>query len=516
MRIKNSIRNITFGIASQLVSTVLAFVTRTAFIYILGAEYIGINGLFTNILSMLSLANLGFASAIIFSLYKPIKENNKQEIKGYIKIYSKVYTFVGIFVFLAGILLIPFLPNIIKEDLNITESIVVIYMMFLLDSSISYFCVYKHSILVANQQNYIISKIHTYFVLLSNILQIIILLISKKYLLVLGVQLILRFCENIIVSMRADKEFPFLKDKNVRANLSSDKVKDLYKNVYSMFLYKISGTVINSTDNIVISYFVGVVYVGIYSNYLLIISTVRTFLSYIFSSLTASVGNLVTSQDEEKKKFIFDQIFFLSFWVYGFFSIAFYILLNDFIIIWIGEKYILDKFTILILIINFYTTGMQSASTTYRDTTGLFSVGKYRPIIAAITNLGVSILLAPKFKIAGILLGTIISRILVYFWFDPYIIYKHIFKEKVREYFIRYINYSFLLLITGYITFFITDLISINSMYIKFVIKCIICFVIPNVLFLVRFGKNRHLTYLLEIIKLVLNKKKPNNIHSIV
>lgn len=508
MRIENSIKNIAFGIGSQLVSTILAFVTRTVFIYILGAEYIGINGLFTNILSMLSLANLGFASAIIFSLYKPIKEDNKEEIKGYMKIYSKVYMFVGIFVFLVGILLIPFLPNIINGELNITENIIVIYLMFLIDSSLSYFCVYKHSILVANQQNYIISKIHTYFILVSNILQIIILLVSKKYLLVLGIQLILKFCENIIVSMRADKEFPFLRDKNVKAILSKDKVKDLYKNVYSMFLYKISGTIINSTDNIIISYFVGVIYVGIYSNYLLIISTVRTLLSYIFSSLTASVGNLVVSEDDEKKKFIFDQIFFVSFWIYGFFAIAFYILLNDFIIIWIGEKYILDKFTILILIINFYTTGMQSASTTYRDTTGLFSVGKYRPIIAAITNLGVSILLAPKFKISGILLGTIISRILVYFWFDPYIIYKHIFKEKVREYFIKYINYSFLLCIIGYITFYITNIFMIESIYINFIIKCIICFIIPNISFLIIFRENKYLKYLLEIIKLVFKVKK--------
>lgn len=508
MRVINSVKNITFGIYSQLISTILAFITRTAFIYILGAEYVGINGLFTNVLSILSLANLGFTSAIIFSLYKPIEDNNHEEIKGYIKIYSKIYAFVGIFVFIVGILLIPFLNHIIKGDLKISENITIIYIMFLLDSSISYFCICKHSLLVANQQNYIIYRLHTYFTILSNILQILILLVSRQYLLVLGIQLVLRLCENIIVSIRADKEFDFLKDKNIKSNLSKNKIKKLYKNVYSMFLYKISGTVINSTDNIVISYFIGIIHVGIYSNYLLIISTVRTFLSYIFSSLTASVGNLVVSKDEYKKKFIYDEIFFLSFWLYGISSVMLYILLNDFIKIWIGKKYVLDQFTILILIVNFYTTGMQSASTTYRDTTGLFSIGKYRPIIAAIINLCVSILLAPKLKIAGVLLGTIISRLLVYFWFDPYIIYKHVFKKSAKEYFMIYIYYTLVVVFIGYITVFATRLINIQLLYINFFIKCIICFIIPNTLLLIKFRRDKHFTYLLEIIKLLFDKNK--------
>ena len=182
MRIINSIKNITFGIGSQITSTFLAFITRSIFIHSLGVEYIAINGLFSNILSILSLANLGFGSAIVFSLYRPIKEDNLVEIKGYMNIYKKVYSFIGVFVFIIGLILVPFLPSIVNGDVNIKENIILIYVLFLIDSSISYFYAYKQSILVASQKNYIISKIHMYMIVISNMLQIGILLIYKDYL----------------------------------------------------------------------------------------------------------------------------------------------------------------------------------------------------------------------------------------------------------------------------------------------------------------------------------------------
>lgn len=508
MRIINSIKNITFGIGSQITSTVLAFITRSIFVHSLGVEYLGINGLFSNILSILSLANLGFGSAIVFSLYRPIKENNLLEIKGYMNIYKKVYSFIGIFIFVIGLMLIPFLPRIINGEVNIKENIILIYVLFLIDSSISYFYAYKQSILVASQKNYIISKIHMYIIVISNILQIGILLMYKEYLLVLGIQLLFRFIENRVISRYADKEFPFLIDKNINGKLSETKLQELYKNVYSMFLYKISGTIINSTDNIVISYFIGVIPVAIYSNYLLVISTLNTFLSYIFSSITASVGDLVASNNDNKKKFIFDEIFFLSFWMYGFCSIGLYVLLNDFIYIWVGEEYILDKFTVIVLIINFYTAGMQSSSTTYRDTTGLFSIGKYRPIIAAILNLSISVILAPRFKIAGVILGTIVSRILVYFWFDPYVIHKYIFNESVKTYFLRYVKYSVLLLFTSYITEITANLIKSKILFMNFTFKCTVCILVPNILFVVVFSKSEYFMYIVNILKSIISKKK--------
>lgn len=510
MRTKNSIKNIIFGIGSQVTSTLVAFITRTVFINFLGAEYLGVEGLFSNILSMLSLANLGMESAIIFSLYKPLEEKNESEIKGYMNIYKVVYRIVGIFILITGLMLIPYLPNIIKDGLDIHENLIVIYMMFLLNSSISYLYIYKKSLLIANQQQYIISKIHTYFILISNILQIIMIITFRAYIPALLLQLVCRVLENIIISKEAEKKFLFLKDKNIKGNLTIKNKKKLWKNIYSMLLYKISGTVINSTDNIVISSFIGVAYVGIYSNYLLLISTIRTFISYIFSSLTASIGNLMVSKDENKKEFMFNQILFSSFWIYGFCAIAINTLVNDFINIWIGSGYLLDNFTVFIIVINFYTTGMQSAATMYRDTTGLFSVGKYRPIIAAIINLGVSIILAPKLKIAGVIIGTIISRLCVYFWFDPYIVYKNIFNKSSREYFFTYIKYTVIIFLLGISTEILSNMINIYNVYINFIIKALMCFVFPNIILIFIYSKNKHYIYIVNLLPikvLKMNKK---------
>ncbi|MEG1410485.1 MAG: oligosaccharide flippase family protein [Romboutsia sp.] len=508
MRTTNSIRNIVFGLGSQFTSIIISFITRTVFIYSLGGNYLGVEGLFTNVLSLLSLANLGFDTAIIYSLYKPLSNNNKSEIKGYMEFYSKVYKIIGIAVLCIGLLLIPFLPHLINGEVDIKENITLIYIMFLLSSVASYFYVYKQSILQANQQSYIISKVHTVFIIVSNIVQIIIIVLFKQYLALLVIQLILRLIENIYISRVTDKKFPFLNDKNIKAELTEEKKSKLYKDVYSMFLYKISGTIINSTDNLVISSFIGILAVGVYSNYLLIVSTLNTLLSYIFSSLTASVGNLVASNEEEKAEFIFYEIFFLSFWFYGLSSICLYVLFNDFIMIWLGNDYLLDMFTVSIIVINFYTSGMQNASTTYRNTTGLFSVGKYRPIIAAIINIGASILLVPRLGIAGVLLGTVISRISVYFWFDPYVIHKYTFKSNTKKYFCKYIYYTTIFIGITIITNSLTNLIYFNNIYTNFMLKILICVTVPNLIIILIFNKNKYYIYILNLYKSLSNIKQ--------
>lgn len=515
VRVENSIKNISTGILSQGISIILAFATRTVFIYTLGAEYLGVEGLFSNILSLLSLTNLGMETAVIYSLYKPLKENNLEEIKGYVSVYGKIYRYVGVLTLILGLMILPFLGFFIKGEVMIKENIITIYIMFLLNSALSYFCIYKKSVLMANQQNYLISSIHIKYIFVTNLIQIGLLLLFKTYIIVLILQLVLRIMENISTSHRADKEFPCLRDKGVKGELSERKKRDLFKNVYSIFLYKISGTIINSTDNILISKFIGIIQVGIYSNYLLIISTLKTLLSYVFYSLTSSIGNLMVSDENEHKEFIFNEIFFMSFWTYGFSSICLYILINDFIGLCFGEMYVLDNITVAIIIADFYTAGMQSASTTYRDTSGLFGVGKYRPLIAASLNLIISILLAVKLQIAGIILGTIISRLMVYFWFDPYVIHKYLFNKGCKEYFLKYIYYTFIVVITGFVTFMVTSLVTVSGQYIRFVIKMIICAVLPNLTFYL-FSLNKKEFKYLKAIGLQYLKKYSKTIKGIL
>lgn len=298
MRIQNSLNNMFFGLSGQIISAIMGFMVRTVFIYTLGIEYLGVDGLFTSILMMLSLANLGFDTAIVYSLYKPLAENDINKIQALMNLYQKAYRWIGIIILLIGLSLLPFLPNLMNGETTISN-ITIIYLLFLSNSVLSYYFVYKQSIIIADQHNHIISKIHSVFTIVSNIAQIIVLVSISNYIVVLSTQIAFRVIENIYVANKANQLYPYLNTKN-NATLSKEDKKLFFENLYALMLYKISGVVINGTDNIIISKFVGIVWVGVYSNYLLIISTLNTLLGYLFYSITASVGNLNVNENAEK------------------------------------------------------------------------------------------------------------------------------------------------------------------------------------------------------------------------
>lgn len=514
MRVQNSIRNMFFGLTGQIVSMLMSFIVRTTFIYSLGVEYLGIEGLFTSILIMLSLANLGFDTALIYSLYTPLQKKDIRKIQALMNLYKKAYRIIGVIVLAIGLSLIPFLPYIMNGKTSI-PNINFIFLLFLLNSVSSYFLAYKHSIIVADQKNYIISKIHSVFIIISNFFQIILLITLTNYIAVLILQLLFRILENIYISKKANKLYPYLEeDSNLKLSIKEKKL--FFESLYSILLYKISGVVINGTDNIIISLYIGVTYVGIYSNYFLIISTVSTFVGHIFYSITASVGNLNTTENTKRKYFIFRVLNFSNFWIFGFCSVCLWNLINPFIVIWLGQEFVFSKLIVLAIIINFFTAGMQNACTTFRETTGLFKIGKYRPIIAATINIIVSIILAKQIGIAGIFLGTVISRLCTYFWYDPYIIFRHVFLEPVKTHFIKYTYFTLLVLFFLIITDWIGSNIFDNSLIVNFLFRGAVCLIIPNLIIYLIFRKTEEFRYVLDIIKGILYRlsfrKSPSNV----
>lgn len=503
MRIQNSLKNMFFGLSGQIISALMGFIVRTIFIYTLGIEYLGVDGLFTSILVMLSLANLGFDTAMIYSLYKPLAENDINKIQALMNLYQKAYRLIGVIVLLIGLSILPFLPYLMNGETTI-NNINTIYLLFLLNSVFSYYFVYKQSIIIADQRNHIISKIHSAFIIISNLMQIILLVSIGNYIVVLATQIAFRIMENVYLAKKANQLYPYLNVKN-NAKLSKEDRKLFFGNLYALMLYKISGVVINGTDNIIISIYVGVTSVGIYSNYLLIISTLSTFISYLFYSITASVGNLNVKENEEKKYFIFRVINFANFWIYGFCAVCLWNLINPFITLWLGEQYVFNKYIVFAIILNFFTTGMQNASTTFRDTTGLFKKGKYRPIIAAVINIVVSIILAREIGIAGVFLGTVISRLCTYFWYDPYVIFKFIFHKSVKIYYFRYVWFVLLVLVSIIITDTLGSIIYINTL-INMAIRVILCLIIPNIIFFMVFRKYEEFEYLQSVVKSISSK----------
>lgn len=505
MRVKNSIKNITTGLIGQMLLLFTNFVTRTVFINVLGSTYLGVSGLFSNILSLLSLAELGVGQAIMFSLYKPIAENDKDKISSLMAIYKKIYLCIFVFVLVVGMSLAPFLRYIIK-DFDKIPHITAIYILYVINSASSYLFVYRNTLITASQKNYVVNQLAYIFSILMMVLQILGLVLFKNYFVYLIVQICMIICQNISTAIVVGRIFPELKTKNVKG-LDSEEKNGLIKNIKSLMIYKVGTLALNSTDNILISAFVGIVKVGLYSNYNLICTSVTGFLSTIFGNLTASIGNLNAVETKEKKIGMFNVINLATFWLYGVCSICIFCAANPFITAWIGEEYLLSYRELFIIVLNTYVAGMLFAPFNYRQTMGLFVYGKMRPIISAAINIIASVALGKRFGLEGILWGTIIARATTNVWFDPYIVFKKGLQSSPKHYFIDYLVKLVILLATGTLCFFVTIMIPGAGM-ISVIFKVLVAFVITNGIFLLIYGRTHEIDYLKSIAKNFFIKKQ--------
>lgn len=479
-RTKNTIKNIQTGAIVQLVNKLMAFVVRTVFIKTLNSEYLGVNGLFTNVLTILSFAELGIGTAIIFNMYKPVAEHNNEKIKSLMQLYKKAYNTIGIVVFVLGLCVIPFMNFIIKDAPNIKENLIVIYVLFLFNTASSYFFTYKKSIISAHQKQSVINNIDSVFYLCKSILEIIFLFLTRNFIVYLVIEILSTFCENIILSIKADKMYPYLKEKNVK-KLSKNESKNIFDNVKSLIIYKFGGVIMNGTDNILISALVNVSTVGYCSNYVLIINSIKSIITSALNGITGSVGNLNAVGEPRKKEKVFYQITFANYMVYSFCSIAFIVLLNPFISIWLGQDYVLGIAVSISLAVSFFIEGLRNPGYTYRTTLGLFQKGRSTPYIGAIANIIFSIILCKIFGVAGIFIATSIAQLISYSWIDPYLIHKYEFKTPVSKYFKKYISYSIVFVISTVITLGLSNLISIQGI-LGFILKAIIVCIVPNVI----------------------------------
>lgn len=504
-RTENSIINSTMSIITQILTVFLNFVVKTVFIKMLSDEYLGINGLFTNIITMLSLADLGIGIAIPYSLYKPLADKNNHKIKVLMNFYKKIYTIIGIVVLLIGLSLTPFLQYIIKDMPENIPNLRFIYMLFVIHSASSYFFVYKRFLIDSDQKGYITSRIIFVFSTLLSIIQILILIFTKNYILFLISSIIMVILQNIYISKKANSLYPYIKEK-INDKLAKEDVDDIKKNVSSLFIYKIGTVITNGTDNIIISKFLGLIIVGFYSNYVLIVNSVTNLLNQAFNAITSSIGNLVVTTHKKRSKDVFDYLNFANFWLYALFGICLMVLINPFIKLWIGSKYVMNFSIIFLLIINFYVLGMQSVTNSFRNAYGLFWKAKYRPIIMVIINIVISIILVQFIGIEGVLLGTLISRLTTTAWLDPYIIHKYGFEESPKSYYIDYIKYLAIFLILSLITEYIVSFISISN-FIIWIILAIVIVIVTNIILCLIFLKTKKFNYFYQKIKNIYKTK---------
>lgn len=502
-RTKNSVKNLITAVVGQVIGFIISFVARIFFIRVLGKEYLGLNGLFTNILSILSLAELGVGEAIIFSLYKPLAENDTEKCTMLMQLYKKVYTIIGLVILFAGISLTPFLPLIINNMPDIPY-INLIYILFVVNTAVSYFFSYKRNLIIADQKRYIATFVRYAAHLIFTILEIIYLVVFEDYIGYLIIMILATIADNFTVSIIANKMYPYLKN-NKKLPLDKESKDSIIKNTKALMMHKVGGVVVNSTDNILLSSIVSLNAVALYSNYFFITNALNSISQHVFNSVVAGVGNMFVVDSKEKKYRIFKDVLFLDFWMFSFISVCLLCLFNPFIEIFFGSEYLFSFDIVCIIVINFYVYGMRKSSVTFREASGLFYKDRWKSVFEAIINLVSSIILAHYFGTFGVFLGTLVSSVCVSIWVEPLVLYKYGFEVKLKEYFKVYLKYLLITVICSIGTYFLCSLINIGIV-LSFIIKIIICLIIPNIVIVLLFRKSDEFQYLTELLNKFVGK----------
>lgn len=498
IRTKSSIRNASMALIGQLLSYILNFVVRLIFIKILGDEYMGVNGLFTNILATLAFVELGMGASITIFLYKPVAENDEKRIIVLIQYYKKAYRIIGIIVLIMAICLIPFLPMIIK-DITIPVNVVAVYIVFIIMNVIPYFFAAEKTMIDVNQEKYIITLIHYILNIIMLIVQAVLLSIMKNYYLYIGIQLLTSLLENIIISNIAKKKYTYLKKKS-NDKIDKETKHSIIKKMKAMTLQQIGLIVLTSTDNILISSMVGVRWVGLYSNYYLLISVIESVISQVFSAIQSSIGNLNVMSTEEKKYKVYNCTLFINFWLVCFATVCLVVLIDPFIKMFFGEDYLMPKVVVYVIIFNTYILNINKANAIYKYATGHIEEDKYAALIGAILNLIVSIVLTKLIGISGIFLGTTISTLLTKSFVEPYIIHKYIFKKSMKYSVKRYINYLFFTILISIIIINLVNIITISNQFVDFIVKGIITVISINIFIILVYHKSDEYHYAIQIL----------------
>lgn len=494
-------RNSVVGLIMKLINLLLTFIVRTVFISVLGKEYLGINGLFTNILTILSFTELGIGNAIVFAMYKPLAQNRYDIVNALMNFYHKCYCIIGVAILGVGLIVTPFIPKLVTGytlDFNIYG----LFILYLLNAIVTYFFASRTSFLSAIQKQYKVDIYQQVVKAVKEVFMGIALIVTHNFILYLLINIVLEALLSIYIYIKIGKDYPFLKEK-VTYKITKEEYSAIAKNIYALVLYKVATTVLGGTDNIIISAYVGLEAIGILSNYVLIVSNVTNFTSIISQSVTASIGNLNTTDDREKKECIFNSLLIVSFWIFGWIAIGMLLFFNPVLKIWIGEAYLFEWPIVFAICLNFYVGGLQTAGYTFRVTNGYFRNSRYFPVLNVIINLGLSIYLVKRIGVLGVLIATPISRILTTTLIDPYYVYKLSFNKSPSIFYIKYVALFALEGLTYYVNYLVLRLIPGESILLL-IIKIIICSCITNAMFYMALHKDKNFLYVKEnIIRLI-------------
>lgn len=502
-RIGNAKRNIIFDVILKTYTMLVPFVIRTIIIYYIGIEYVGLSSLFASVLQVLNLAELGVGSAMIYSMYRPIAEDNAEEICALLKLYRTYYLIIGVVIAVIGLVLIPFLPVLIKGEVPSDINIYILYLLNLATTVISYWgFAYKSSVALAHQRRDIINILDMVVKTIQYAVQIVVLAVFKNYYLYTVIYFFAQFLYNIAIGVVVDRAYPQYRP---RGKLKSGDIKKINKRIRDLFTSKLGSVVVNSADTIVISAFLGLTALAVYQNYYFILATIIGFVSIVFASCTAGLGNSIIVDTKEKVFADLNVFTFIIFWIAGFCTTCLLCLYQPFMRIWAGEKFMLSFSMVICFCVYFFVYEINQLLNTYKDAAGLWSKDKFRPLVTALTNLILNLLMVNYIGLFGILLSTVFSTLFVGMPWLLHNLFTELFdREKLVPYLKNLFGYTVAVIIGCLVTLWLCTWIPLDGIVLVMT-RAVVCCIVPNVLYWVWFRKKPEFHHALHLVDVMLN-----------
>lgn len=489
-RTQNTKFNIVFGFLNKIIILFLPFVVRTAFIYTLGVEFLGLDSLFVSILQVLNLSELGLSSAIVYSMYKPLANGNAYLICSLLAFYRKAYRIIGCFIVLLGLCVMPFLRHLINGEIPNGVNIYVLYLLVLFNTALSYFLfAYKQSLFMANQESRFVDNIVSITSIIKSAIQIALLVVFKNYYIYLVVTPLFTIANNLFVGIVAAKHFPQFKPIG---SLPQTALLEIKKNIGGLMIQKLCLTTRNSFDSIMISAFIGLSTTAVYNNYFLIISALHGFLAIFVLSMQGSIGNSVVLEAVEKNHEDMQKFMFMYSWISGVCVVSLVCVFQPFMRLWLGENMLLPDYIMYAFCFYLYLMTMGDVMSQYVEANGIFWEMRFRALLESFTNIVLNVVLGNVLGIFGIVLATIISMFTLNFLYSPSILYKNYFKNrKLHLYYLNSLFYLVVTLLVCTIVVLVCKRVAFLG-WIGFIAKGLVAFVSTNILYLIIYGKYKY------------------------
>lgn len=503
-RTKNAARNILFGFLLRIVNIILPFIARTVILYVLGAQYLGLTSLFTSILNFLSLAELGVGAAMVYSMYKPIAENDTVTICALMNTYKKFYRIIGTVVLCLGLCVLPFLNKIIHGDIPDDVNIYVLYLIYLINVVLSYWMfAYKNAILIAHQRSDINSKIALFIVPASYIVMLGSLFLTKNYYLYIIWMPVFTVITNILQAIYVNKNFPELR---AHGKISDELRKSITKKVTALIGTKLNTVVLNAADNIVMSAFLGLTVIAIYGNYHYIMSSIIAFLGIAYSSITAGLGNSLQTDTLEKNYRDFEKFSFINSWLVGWCAVCLVCLYQPFMRIWVQDEELMFPFFIVLeMAFYFYIYQIRKIPVTYKDAAGIWWEDRFRPYVCMVVNIVLNVWLVQVIGVSGIILSTVFSLFISIPW-ENYTVFKYIFHCSSKKYYAKMLIYFITMVLGGLLTYWLCSLFGDGIP--QMLVRMVICLIVPNAVFMLFHFKRPEFKGTIDLVKHIFHRKK--------